>query len=172
MDAMAWLALWLVFGLWAAREISGIATMPGGTPALAVLYAAASVAGLAMMIRAAVRRRHPKTLYPPLVLSLSGLAIVALLLHQKNAPPDWIGTVVAAGSFLALSACAFSAGAFVAWRRREADRDRRSREDQEWERRRLLEQSSPGSLQDIVAELENPPIEDDADLLPPRPLKR
>lgn len=169
---MGWLGVWLVFGLLAANEISGLSTKPGSDPALAVSYAVAGVFGLGMMVRRSVRRRQPARLYPPLALSLVGLAIFALLIYQRKAPPDWISAIVAAASFLAFSACAVSIGAFIAWRRREADRDRRIRETQDWERRRVLERSPSGPTQQFIAELENPPIEDDADLLPPRPPKR
>jgi len=169
---MAWLSVWLVCGMLAANEISGLATKPGSGPALAVLYSVAGVFGLGMMVRRSVRRRHPARLYLPLALSLAGLGILALLIYERKAPPDWIGTIVAAAGFLAFSACTALIGAFIAWRRREADRDRRMRETQDWERRRVLERTTSGPTHQFIAELENPPVEDDADLLPARPPKR
>ncbi|MDM0104610.1 hypothetical protein QTH97_06690 [Variovorax sp. J22R24] len=172
MEGMGWLGVWLVFGMLAAQEISGLSTQPASDPALVVFYGVAGLFGLGMMVRRAVRRRHPAHLYAPLALSMAGLAVVALLMYEGKVPPEWINTLVAVAGFLAFSACAASAGAVIAWRRREADRDRRSRETQAWERRRLLERTSSGPIQQFIAELENPPVEDDADLLPPRPPKR
>lgn len=167
-----WMVVWLVFGMLAAHEFSGLATDPESDSALTVFYAVAGLAGLGMMLRRSVRTKHPARLYPPLALSLAGLGIFALLVYQRKAPPDWVSTLVAAAGFLALSACAAAIGAVIAWRRREAERDRRSRETEAWERRRLLERTTSSPIEQIIVELENPPIENDADLLPPRPPKR
>ncbi|MDM0077693.1 hypothetical protein QTH90_25020 [Variovorax sp. J2P1-59] len=172
MEGMGWLGVWLIFGMLAAQEISGLATQPGSEPALALVYGVVALFGLGMMLRRSVRRRHPAHLYPPLVLSLAGLGIFALLIYERKVPPDWMNTIVTAAGFLAFSACTASIGAVLAWRRREADRERRDRETEAWERRRLLERTSSGPTQQFIAELENPPIENDDDLLPPRPPRR
>lgn len=172
MQGMGWLGVWLVFGVLAAQGVSGLATQSGSPPALLVFYGAAGLFGLGMMVRRSVRRRRPAQLFLPLALSLAGTGILALLIRQGKVPPDWIDTFVAAAGFLAFSACAASVGAVVAWRRRAAASDRRGRETLAWERSRLLDRTSSGPAQQFIAELENPPIEDDRDLLPPRPPRR
>ncbi|MGJ7506013.1 hypothetical protein [Variovorax sp. GT1P44] len=172
MEGMGWLGVWLVFGLLAAQEIGGLATQSASDPAMVVFYGVAGLFGLGMMVWRSVRRSEPARLYPPLLLSLVALGGLALLLYVRKVPPGWINTLVAASGFLAFSACVISVGAVIAWRRREADSDRRTRETLAWERRSLLERTSSGPTQQFIAELENPPIDDDADLLPPRPPRR
>lgn len=159
---------WLVFGSLAANEIGGLSTSRGSGPALAILYGAAGLLGLVMMIRRAVRRARAAHLYPSFGIGVFGTASCVWLLQQRMVPPIWAGSFVAAAGLLALSSCAILGGAVLAWRRREAVRDRRSRELRTSERQRLLERDTSSSLYQLVAELENPPIEDDADLLPAR----
>ena len=172
MERIGWPALWLVFGMLAAHEISLRGAAPMGDPALAVLYAAAAVSGLWMMVRRSVRAGRPARLLLPLALSLAGPAVIALLVRQRTPPPDWIDTLFVTSIFLVCSACAILIGTVVAWRQREAQRDRRHRDMQAWARHRLVEQPSSGPLQQVVAELEYPPAVEDADLLPARILKR
>jgi len=171
MERIGWLGLWLVFGLLAAQKVGLRWTASEIDPALAVLYAALGMWGLWMMVRRSLRARRPGRLALPMALSLAGPAFIALLIHQRKPPPEWIDTLLMACVFLAFSACAIGVGMVVAWRRREADRDRRQRDMQEWERRRLVERPSSGPLQQLVAELEHPPTLEDADLLPARILK-
>ncbi|MDM0014781.1 hypothetical protein QTH87_20220 [Variovorax sp. J22P168] len=166
---MEWMLAWFVFGSLAAHEISGLSTSPGGGPVLAILYGVAGLVGLVMMIRRAIRRARAAQLYPSLAISLLGTALCVWLLQQRMVPPAWAGSFFVAAGLLALSSCAILGGIVLAWRRREALRDRRSRELRASERQRLLERDASSPLHQLVAELENPPIEDEADLLPPRP---
>lgn len=159
---------WLVFGMLAANEVNGLAAQPGHGPALAIFYGAAGLAGIGMMVRRAIRRARPSHLYLPLGVSLLGIALVTWLLRKHDIPPAWAGTFVLTAGFLALSSCAVSVGAIFAWRRRGAARDRHSRVVRDSERQRLLERDLSSPVHQLVAELENPPIEAEADLLAPR----
>lgn len=169
---MGWLIAWLAFGMLAAYELSGLSARTGGGPALAIFYGAAGLGGIVMLVRRAVRRAHPAQLLAPFGLGLLGVALSTWLLHRRAVPPNWTGTFVMAAIFLALSSCVVSIGAIVAWRRREAVRDRRNRVIRESERQRLLERDPSSPLNRLVAELDDPPFEDEADLLPPRPPTR
>jgi len=172
MKRIGWPALWLVFGMLAAHEISMRGTASESHPALAVSYTVAGVLGLWMVVRRSVRAGRPALLLLPLALSLAGPALIALLIRQRKPAPEWIDTLFVASGFLAFSACVILIGTVVAWRRREADRDRRHRDMQASARRRLVERPSSGPIQELAAELEFPPAAEDADLLPARMLKR
>ena len=100
--------------------------------------------GLWMMVRRSVRAGRPARLLLPLALSLAGPALIALLIRQRKPAPVWIDTLFVASGFLAFSACVIVIGTVVAWRRREADRDRRHRDMQASARRRLVERPSSG----------------------------
>jgi hypothetical protein len=172
MERIGWLALWLVFGMLAAHEIGLRGTASESDPALAVFYAVVAVLALWMMVRRSVRAGRPARLLLPLALSVAGPALIALLTRQQKPPPEWIDTLFATSGFLAFSACVILIGTVVAWRRREADRDRRHRDMQASARQRLVERPSSGPTQQFAAELEYPPEVEDADLLPARMLKR
>jgi hypothetical protein len=172
MKRIGWPALWLVFGMLAAHEIGMRGAASGSNSALAVFYSAVSVLGLWMMVRRSVRAGRPARLLLPLALSLAGPALIALLIRHRKPPPVWIDTLFAASGLLAFSACVILIGTVVAWRRREANRERRHRDMQASTRQRLSERPSSGPIQAFAAELEFPPAAEDADLLPARKLKR
>ncbi|MDM0034876.1 hypothetical protein QTI33_22270 [Variovorax sp. J22P271] len=172
MERIVWLGSWLVFGMLAAQEIGLRDTASDSEPALAVFYGVVAVLALWMMVRSAVRARRPGRLLLPLALSLAGPAAFAWLLRHRKPAPEWIDALFGASGFLAVSACVILVCIVVAWRRREADRDRRHRDMRASARRRMLERPSTGPLQELAAELEYPPAVDDADLLPARVVKR
>jgi peptidoglycan/LPS O-acetylase OafA/YrhL len=172
MKSIVWPALWLVCGMLAAREIGMRGTASRSDSALAVFYAVAALLGLWMMVRRSVRAGRPARLLLPLALSLAGPALIALLIRQRKPAPGWIDTLFAASGLLAFSACVILIGTVVAWRRREANRERRHKDMQASARQRLSERRSSGPLQELAAELEFPPAAEDADLLPARKLKR
>ena len=153
----------------AAHEIGALSARAGGEAALVILYGAAAMLGLAMLLRRAVRRARPVHLLPSLGVSLLGIALLAGLLRQRVLPPDWASTLIAAASFFALSSGVLTIGAILTWRQRERLRDRRSNDARASERQRLLERDASGPLQHVFEELENPPIDDEAGLLAPRP---
>ena len=171
-ERIFWIALWLACGMLAAYEIGLRNTAVESDPALAVFYAAMGALGLWMMVRRAVRARRPSRLVLPLALSLAGPAGIAWLTHQRKPPPEWIGTLFGASTFLAFSGCVIVVGLIIAWRRRESDRDRHHRALRQSVRQQLEERPSSGPMQEIADELEHPPAVDDADLLPAGTVKR
>jgi hypothetical protein len=172
MMRIGWPALWLVFGMLAAHEIGMRGTASSTDPVLAVCYAAAASLGLWMMTRRSVRAGRPARLLIPFAISLAGPALIALLIRQTKPPPVWTDTLFVASGFLAFSACVILIATVVAWRRREAGRERRHKDMQASARRRLGELPSSGPMQQFAAELEYPPQVEDADLLPARMLER
>ena len=119
----------------AAHEIGALSARAGGEAALVILYGAAVMLGLAMLLRRAVRRARPVHLLPSLGLSLLGIALLAGLLRQRVLPPDRPSTLIAAASFFALSSGVLTIGAH----KTHAASGSRLRADDGWLRWRPLD---------------------------------
>jgi hypothetical protein len=138
---MAWLYVWLVFGLLAAYEAGELALHAGGdwAPVRALAYLAGSVAGLAVMTMAAVRHAQPAKVRPLMAIALLVLLLCLWALYGSGHTAAWVATALFGATYALACLGAGGLALFLAWRRQRVNHERIALAKVERERQGRLE---------------------------------
>jgi len=138
---MTWLIGWLLFGLLAVREVTGLAsTEDRGLPiALCLLYGLLGATALVRLCLRSVRRGRAGALYPLCALCLLALGAIAWRARESVAGELEITALMASAAYLALSLLVGFSGLVMCWRARSHKRKLRREQQQRGAHRERLD---------------------------------
>jgi hypothetical protein len=138
---MAWLYVWLVFGLLAAYEAGELAMHAGGdwAPVRALAYLAASVAGLGVTTLAAVRHAVPGKVWPLMAIALLALMLCLWGLYGSGRTAAWVASALFGAAYALACLAAGGLAIFLARRRQRVYHERIAVAKVERERQGRLE---------------------------------
>ncbi|HYP83391.1 hypothetical protein [Variovorax sp.] len=138
---VGWLLGWVIFGVAAALDIGELARQNGSqmTQVRALAFGLASLLGLAMVLRLAVRDGRTGLAFALAVLSALVAGGSLWWLYGLGASPAWISTALAMAAYFLICLVAGLIGAWVAARRRRANAQHEEKLALEREHHRRLE---------------------------------